>query len=50
MKNNIQLVEYCNKLYNASARYWFGTFGQIASNSLWKVKKQQYPSQYNAAD
>ena len=49
MKNNIQLVEYCNKLYNAGARYWFGTFGQIASNSLWKVKKQQYPSQYKSS-
>lgn len=46
MKNNIQLVEYCNKLYNAGARYWFGAFGQIASNNLWNVKKQQYPSQY----
>ena len=49
MKNNIQLVDYCNKLYNAGARYWFGTFGQIASNSLWKVKKQQYPSQYKSS-
>lgn len=49
MKNNVQLVEYCNKLYNAGARYWFGTFGQIASNSLWKVKKQQYPSQYKSS-
>lgn len=49
MKNNVQLVEYCNKLYNAGARYWFGTFGQIASNSLWNVKKQQYPSQYKSS-
>lgn len=49
MKNNIQLVEYCNKLYNAGARYWFGTFGQIASNNLWKVKKQQYPSMYKSS-
>ena len=49
MKNNIQLVEHCNKLYNAGARYWFGTFGQIASNNLWKVKKQQYPSMYRSS-
>ena len=49
MKNNIQLVEYCNKLYNAGARYWFGCFGQIASNNLWKVKKQQYPSMYKSS-
>lgn len=49
MKNNIQLVDYCNKLYNAGARYWFGTFGQIASNSLWIAKKQQYPLQYKSS-
>ena len=49
MKNNVQLVEYCNKLYSAGARYWFGTFGQTASNNLWKVKKQQYPSQYKSS-
>lgn len=46
MKDNIQLVEYCNKLYNAGARYWWGTFGQRASNNLLQVKRQQYPSQY----
>lgn len=49
MKNNIELVEYCKKLYDAGARYWFGTFGQIASESLWKVKKQQYPAQYKSS-
>ena len=49
MKNNVQLVEYCNKLYSAGTRYWFGTFGQTASNNLWKVKKQQYPSQYKSS-
>ena len=49
MKNNNQLVEYCNKLYEAGARYWFGTFGQKASTNLWKVKKQQYPSMYKSS-
>ena len=49
MKNNTQLVDYCFKLYNAGARYWFGCFGQRASSSLWKVKKQQYPSQYKSS-
>lgn len=49
MKNNIQLVEYCNKLYNAGARYWWGTFGQRASNNLLQVKRLQYPSQYPAS-
>ena len=46
MKNNIQLVEYCKSLYGKGARYWYGTFGQVASTNLWKVKKQQYPAQY----
>ena len=49
MKNNNQLVEYCFKLYNTGARYWFGTFGQKASTNLWKTKKQQYPSQYKSS-
>lgn len=46
MKNNVQLVEYCNKLYNAGARYWFGCFGQRASRNLLQVKRQQYPAHY----
>lgn len=46
MKNNIQLVEHCIKLYNAGARYWFGCFCQQASNSLLKVKRQQYPAHF----
>lgn len=49
MKDNNGLVNYCIKLYNEGARYWFGTFGQIASESLYKVKKQQYPSQYKSS-
>lgn len=49
MKDNNGLVEYCYKLLNEGARYWFGTFGQKATNSLWKVKKQQYPSQYKSS-
>lgn len=49
MKNNIELVEYCNKLYYNNARYWFGCFGQKASENLWKIKKQQYPSQYKSS-
>lgn len=49
MKNNTQLVEHCFKLYKEGARYWFGCFCQRASNSLWKVKKQQYPAQYKSS-
>lgn len=49
MKNNNELVDYCKKLYEEGARYWFGTFGQVASENLWKVKKTQYPSQYKSS-
>ena len=49
MKNNIQLVEHCNKLYNEGARYWYGTFCQRASSSLLKVKRQQYPSMFKSS-
>lgn len=47
MKNNSELVSYCRKLLDQGARYWFGCFGQVASDSLYKAKKMQYPSQYN---
>ena len=46
MKNNIQLVEHCKSLYEQGARYWFGCFCQRASNSLLKVKRQQYPAHF----
>lgn len=46
MKNNIQLAEHCKSLYEQGARYWFGCFCQRASNSLLKVKRQQYPTHF----
>lgn len=49
MKNNLELVQYCKNLYSSGARYWFGTFGQVASAALYKTKKQQYPSQYKSS-
>lgn len=30
--------------------YWFGTFGQIANEALYKAKKAQYPRYYTASD
>lgn len=30
--------------------YWWGTFGQVASESLYKQKKAQYPDYYTASD
>lgn len=46
MKNNLELVTYCQKLHDRGARYWWGTFGQHASNNLLEVKRKQYPSQF----
>lgn len=47
-KNNKGLVEYCKK--QLGLPYWWGTFGQIASQSLYEQKKKQYPKQYTATD
>lgn len=44
MINNKQLVEYCNKAIGHP--YWYGTFGQISSKTLYYNKRKQYPSQY----
>lgn len=47
-KNNIGLVEYCKN--QLGLPYWWGTFGQEASRTLYEQKKQQYPNQYTATD
>jgi len=47
-KTNIGLVAYC--LNQLGKPYWWGTFGQIASESLYQQKKKQYPSYYTAND
>lgn len=45
MKTNIGLVEYArNQIGNP---YWFGTFGQVASEELWRYKAKQYPKYYS---
>lgn len=49
MKNNNELVSYCHKLLDQGARYWFGCFGQAASESLRSVKAKQYPSHYKGS-
>ena len=38
------LVEYANA--QLGKPYWYGTFGQAASKSLYNQKKNQYPKQY----
>ena len=49
MKNNYELVSYCRKLHDQGARYWFGCFGQVASEPLRSVKAKQYPSHYKSS-
>lgn len=47
-KTNTGLAEYC--LAKVNCYYWFGTFGQMASRSLYNSKKSQYPNYYTASD
>lgn len=47
-KTNTGLIEYARA--QLGRPYWWGTFGQIASGSLYASKKKQYPSYYTAGD
>ena len=47
-KTNSGLVEYVTA--QVGKPYWFGTFGQIGSASLYEQKKDQYPKYYTAKD
>lgn len=44
-KSSIGLVEYAKA--QLSRPYWFGTFGQCATESLWDAKSKQYPKYYS---
>ena len=48
MKSNTGLIAYAKA--QLGKPYWWGTFGQIASGSLYASKKKQYPSYYTAND
>lgn len=48
MKTNIGLVEYCKQ--QLGKPYWYGTFGQTASQSLLRQKCAQYPLFYQDDD
>lgn len=48
MKTNYGLVNYCKD--QLGLPYWWGTFGQVATRSLYEQKKKQYPNQYKADD
>ena len=43
-KTNTGLVAYAKAMLGKP--YWYGTFGQIGSEALYKSKKNQYPSYY----
>lgn len=47
-KTNIGLVEYAKE--QLGKPYWFGTFGQTATATLYQYKKTQYPKYYTAKD
>ncbi len=47
-KTNIGLVEYCKA--QLGRPYWYGTFGQKASEILYDYKLRQYPKYYCDTD
>lgn len=47
-KTNSGLVAYVKA--KVGCYYWFGTYGQMASKSLYNSKKAQYPKYYTASD
>lgn len=47
-KTNTGLIAYA--LAQLGRPYWWGTFGQVASSSLYASKRKQYPSYYTASD
>lgn len=47
-KTNEGLVEYAKA--QLTKPYWFGCFGQEASETLYYTKKKQYPDYYTASD
>ena len=48
MKTNLELVEYCKA--QLGRPYWYGTFGQLANETLYLNRKKAYPSYYTAKD
>lgn len=46
MFTNVQLAQYCLAVFAAKWVYWYGTCGYECTTSLYKRKKEQYPSHY----
>ena len=47
-KTNSGLVKYAKSMLGTP--YWYGTYGQTATQSLYEAKKKQYPNYYTASD
>ena len=43
---NEGLVSYCKSMLDYKSPYWYGTYGQIASEAVYLQKKEAYPEQY----
>lgn len=43
-----QLAEFCEQVYRAGWVYWYGTYGNPCTTSLYNSKKKQYPEHYTA--
>lgn len=48
LKTNLGLVEYCKA--QLGRPYWYGTFGQKASEVLYNNRRRAYPKMYTATD
>ena len=49
MLTNLQLVDFCERVYAAKWVYWYGTYGKKCTQSLYDSKRKQYPTHYTAA-
>ena len=43
-----QLAEFCEQVFKAAWVYWYGTYGNPCTTSLYNSKKKQYPAHYTA--
>jgi|GEM_PF-5906045 len=46
--NNVGMVEFARKALNEEWGYFYGSFGQVATQNLLDSKAKQYPSVYNS--
>lgn len=49
MYTNLQLAQFAQKALLGKARYWYGTYWQLASIALYDRKRGQYPGHYTGA-